>query len=76
MKKLIPREGIIMQQKKCYNCKFATKQFKAGGMSHVHCQNETLYPSKDFENGKLSVWDTLMEWWGNCEKWEERVIDL
>lgn len=63
----------MSENKKCYNCKYASKQFKAGGMSHVHCRNEELYPSKDFETGKLSAWDTLQDWWGKCKSWEGRV---
>jgi hypothetical protein len=55
---------------KCYNCKFASKQFKVSGKTHVHCLNEELYPPADFESGKLSAWDTLIEWWSTCKKHE------
>jgi hypothetical protein len=50
----------------CCNCKFASKQFKVVGKTHVHCHNEILYPIRDLKSGKLSAWDTLMDWHHVC----------
>lgn len=59
--------GLPSKKAKCHNCKFAGKQFKVGSHTHLHCQNEELYPIKDFESGKLTAWDTLMSWHGSCK---------
>lgn len=63
------------QKRKCYNCQFAGKQFKIVGKTHLHCYNKEIFPEKDFENGKLSAWDTLREWWWGCEKHEFKVTN-
>ena len=57
-----------MKNKMCYNCKHATSQFKVIGKSHVHCQNENIYPSKGFIDGNLTAWDSLRAWHNSCEK--------
>jgi len=43
---------------KCYNCKFAGKQFKIFKLTHLHC----LHPKLENEfkiNPNFSAWDTL-----------------
>lgn len=62
--------GLSVKKAKCHNCKFAGKQFKVGSHTHLHCHNEELYPTKDFESGKLSAWDTLMNWYSTCKNHE------
>jgi len=60
----------LSKKAKCHNCKFASKQFKVVYRNYVHCQNEELYPPQDFENGKLTAWDTLMSWYHTCNNHE------
>lgn len=60
----------LTKKAKCHNCKFATKQFKVFDKNYVHCQNEELYPTQDFVNGKLTAWDTLMIWYHTCKNHE------
>ena len=64
--------AVLSKKQKCYNCKFSSQQFKVADKTHVHCLNAELYPPADFESGKLSPWDTLMEWWSTCGKHELR----
>lgn len=66
--------AVPNKKSKCYNCKFSSQQFKVSGKTHVHCQNEYLYPPVNFENGKLSAWDTLMQWWSTCDSHELRQV--
>lgn len=54
------------KQAKCYNCKFAGKQFKIANMTHLHCENEKKYPSAKFETGELTAWDSLQEFSNTC----------
>lgn len=68
-KKEVPKP----KKAKCYNCKFAGEQFKVGDKTYLHCHNEVLYPTADFGNGKLSAWDTLMDWWATCTSHEFRI---
>jgi len=60
--------GII---KKCYNCKHSSKGFKIAGKTHLHCLHPK-YKDEDFKSGKLSPWDTLMEFWHTCEDFEPK----
>lgn len=53
---------------KCYNCKFSSQQFKVGKKTHLHCMLPEY--EEGLENGTLSAWDTLQEWWDICEKHE------
>lgn len=62
--------AVLSKKAKCHNCKFAGKQFKVGTHTHLHCNNQELYPDKEFENGNLTAWDTLMSWYSTCEKHE------
>jgi len=56
----------INMKKACYNCEFSSSQFKVLDKTHVHCQNETMYPQKGFESGELTAWDTLRSWYDSC----------
>ncbi len=58
-----------MTKNKCYNCKHAGPQFKIDGKTHLHCLHHK-YKKEDFESGKLTAWDTLMEFWQTCEDHE------
>jgi hypothetical protein len=53
---------------KCYNCKFGGDKFKIAGKTYLHCGNKELYPEKDFEEFKISPWDTLREFSDKCNK--------
>jgi hypothetical protein len=61
-----------MGKKRCYNCKYAGQPFKVVGKTHVHCENRTLYPEKDIMEGKISAWDTLMEFSWKCPQFEPK----
>jgi len=55
---------------KCYNCKFAGKQFKLTGVSHLHCEDDKQYPEEKFLNGDFTAWDTLMKFSDTCKNHE------
>lgn len=55
--------------KKCYNCKHAGRQFKIVGKTHLHC-GHPKYSEEDMKSGKITPWDTLMEFWSTCEDHE------
>lgn len=63
-----------VKNKKCYNCKFATKGFKVVGKTHHHCLEPTQYPEAEIEAGNISPWDTLREWWDTCEHHKLKII--
>ena len=52
--------------KKCYNCQHSGNPFKIGKLTHMHCCH-SKYKEEDFMSGKLSPWDTLMEFWESCD---------
>lgn len=49
----------------CYNCVYASNGFKIAGNTHHQCLHDKHW--EGLENGKLSPWDTLQEWYNNCE---------
>lgn len=51
---------------KCYNCKHGGQQFKVVGKTHLHCEHPK-FTEEDFKSGKISPWDTLMEFWQTCK---------
>ena len=53
---------------KCYNCKFASSAFKIAGKTHHQCCH--LKHKEGIENGTLSPWDTLQEFYNTCEDHE------
>ena len=65
--------SIGWKPKKCFNCKFAGEQFKVGGNTSLHCLNQKLYPLDDFNTGKLSPWDSLMNWYSTCKSHEFKL---
>ena len=62
------------KSKCCYNCRFAGYKFKIEGLTHLHCQNTELYPEKDCEEGKVSPWETLREFYSKCDLHEFKSI--
>ncbi|MBS1592604.1 MAG: hypothetical protein JST07_10920 [Bacteroidetes bacterium] len=63
---------VLPKKAKCYNCKFGGTQFKINKKTHLHCNNEELYPVSEIEKGDFSPWDTLREWYSKCNKHEFR----
>jgi len=57
-----------MKNRKCYNCKFASPSFKIGNKTHHQCTHPKN--KERFENGTLSPWDTLQEFYNTCESHE------
>ena len=57
---------------KCYNCKFASKQFKVGNFSYLHCQDEKQYPKEKWKRGELTAWDSLQKFSDTCKNHEFR----
>lgn len=49
----------------CYNCESGGPQFKIGNMTNLHCEHPK-YTQEDFDNGKLSAWDTLRLFYNTC----------
>lgn len=64
------------QQKKprCYNCNFSGAQFKIGKLTHLHCENDELFPKEKFQNGTLSAWDSLQVFNDTCDKHEFKEV--
>ena len=62
-----------VKPKKCFNCKHAGPSFKIAGKTHMHCEHPK-YTEEDFVNGKISPWDTLMEFWQTCEDFEPKTL--
>jgi hypothetical protein len=62
---------VYMRNKKCYNCKHGGGQFKIARKTHLHCEHPK-YTQEDFENGKISPWDTLFEFWHTCNDYEPK----
>ena len=60
-----------MNKAKCYNCKHASKGFKIGNKTHHTCQHPK-YREEDFKSGKISPWDTLVEFWETCKDHEPK----
>jgi hypothetical protein len=57
-----------MIKQTCANCKYSGKQFQLGGKTHVHCENEELYPSEKAD--ERQALETLRQWFNKCEKHE------
>src|SRR5690606_801300 len=49
----------------------AGQQFKIAGKTHLHCEHPK-YPEADKESGKISPYDTLMEFWNTCNDFESK----
>lgn len=65
-------EVVVVKPKKpkCYNCKFAGKQFKVNNLTHLHCEDEKQYPREKWESGELTAWDSLQQFNWTCENHE------
>lgn len=59
-------------KKKCYNCKYASARFKIGDMTHHQC----CHPKhvQGIQEGTLSAYDTLREFYNTCESHEFKQI--
>lgn len=64
----------MAENKKCYNCKYAGRQFKIVGKTHLHCEHPK-YTEEDMKSGKITPWDTLMEFWNTCEDHELKQLN-
>lgn len=58
---------------KCYNCKFASTSFKIANKTHHQCNHPKH--KEGFENGTLSPWDTLQEFYNTCESHKFKIKD-
>jgi len=63
--------GTTSRKAKCYNCKYASPAFKIAGKTHYQCN----HPKHDegFENGTLTPYDTLQEFYSSCNSHEFRL---
>ncbi len=61
---------------KCYNCKHSSQQFKVGKLTHLHCQNEELFPKSGFESGEISGWDMLQVFSDTCDNHEFKEVKI
>lgn len=59
----------MIRIEKCYNCRHAGHQFRIDKMTYLHCEHPK-YKAEDFENGKLSAWDTLREFCDSCKDFQ------
>jgi len=51
---------------RCYNCKHSGEQFKINKLTYLHCEHPK-YTKEDYENGKLSLYDTLRVFSSTCK---------
>ena len=66
-KPVLPAVLLGNKKRKCYNCKFAGKQFKVSNVTHLHCEDEKQYPKEKWESGELTAWDSLQKFSDTCE---------
>lgn len=59
-----------MKKPRCYNCKHATKGFKAWKLTHHHCNDPKKYNQETFDKGEFCVWDTLRIFSDTCDAHE------
>jgi len=57
-----------MIKQTCANCKHSGKQFRIEGKTHIHCQNEKLYPPE--KANERPALETLRQWFNKCENHE------
>jgi len=57
---------------KCHNCKHASAAFKIAGKTHHQCCHPKHHEGLD--NGTLSAWDTLQEFYNTCESHEFKIL--
>lgn len=63
---MLPAVSLGSKKAKCYNCKFAGKQFKVSNVTHLHCEDEKQYPIEKWESGELTAWDSLQKFSDTC----------
>ncbi len=56
-------------KKICANCMHSGHQFKVGEMTHIHCNHPVLEVRSPLTKDD-NPWDTLREFWTNCESFE------
>lgn len=66
-KNVLPSVSLGNKKSKCYNCKFAGKQFKVSNVTHLHCGDDKQYPKEKWESGELTAWDSLQKFSDTCE---------
>lgn len=66
------QQNNMAAKKKCYNCKYASQGFKIGGKTHHQCNHPKH--KEGIENGTLSPFDTLQEFYNTCESYESRFV--
>jgi len=57
---------------RCYNCKFAGKQFKVNKLTHLHCDDPENYTQEKFDNNEFTAWDTLRVFSDTCKNHKYR----
>lgn len=62
-----------LRKPKCYNCKFASDQFKVIKLTHVHCFDEKQYPEEKLKKGDISPWETLRVFSDTCKNHEFKI---
>ncbi len=55
------------RKRMCWNCGYATKQFKVYNMNHVHCM-KPKFTQMTKEGHPPSPWETLCEFHMVCEE--------
>lgn len=58
----------LIRKPKCYNCKYASSQFKIGNLTHLQCNHPKH--NEGFENGTVTAWDTLQIFSNTCNTHE------
>jgi len=62
----------VEKKPKCHNCKHASSSFKIGNKTHHQCNHPKH--EEGFNNGTLSPWDTLQEFYNTCESHEYKTL--
>ena len=59
--------------KKCYNCIYATKQFKVGKLTHIHCCSPAYEEMNDKGNPPCA-WETLRVFSDTCDEFKQKKM--
>jgi len=70
--KLVNKKYMKDKKAKCYNCKHASGAFKIANKTHHQCNHPKH--KEGFENGTVSPWDTLQEFYNSCNTHEFKII--
>lgn len=60
--------GVPRLVRRCFNCRHASKYFNLPSGTHHHC----LHPQRFDGIEEPSPWDSLVEWYSLCKKWEAK----